>query len=265
MRDSGAMGLRQRHEERFAEEVLRRALGIVVTQRDDQSIARMVDALFMLPDGRRGALEVTTIGDREALEREAIAANRDWHVDGTEWAWLIHVGAGVSIRDLERHLPALVLACEQHGASEPGLVPFEHRRQEAFAWLSASEVSKHGSPRTNRPGAVDVLPDGGGGAVYKDLEDLPQWLAGRLRRPDLARKIDKLRATGRDELHLFLRVHDTAMPFSLYDPLAFGPYIPAGGLHPPEGLTALWLAPAWRNPSLWWSAMQGWQRENCFD
>lgn len=28
-------------------------------------------------------------------------------------------------------------------------------------------------------------------------------------------------------------------------------------------INAIW--PAWRNPILWWSAMQGWQRENCSD
>lgn len=76
----------RRPEERFAEEVLRRVLRIEVTGRDDGSSDRMVDALFDLPDGRSGALEVTTIGEREAFEREAIAAKNDWHVDGAQWA-----------------------------------------------------------------------------------------------------------------------------------------------------------------------------------
>ena len=53
--------------------------------------------------------------------------------------------------------------------------------------------------------------------------------------------VEKLRATGRPELHLFLRIHDTAMPFSLYYPLAWGDYVPADSLDAPEGLTALWL------------------------
>ena len=121
------------------------------------------------------------------------------------------------------------------------------------------------SPETNRPGAIDVLPDGDGGAAYEHLDELPQWLAERLREPDLAENIDKLRATDRKALHLFLRVHDTAMPFSLYYPFAWGSYLPAEPLDPPNGLTGLWLAAAWKNPILWWSADGGWDRADCLD
>lgn len=74
-----------------------------------------------------------------------------------------------------------------------------------------------------------------------------------------------MNATGRSELHLFLRIHDTAMPFSLYYPLAWGDYVPNRGLEAPPGLTGLWLAPAWRNPMLWWSAKDGWDRVDCLD
>jgi hypothetical protein len=75
--------VRARPEERFAEEVLRRMLGIEVAHRDDGTAHRMVDALFRSPDGVDGALEVTTIGEPEALEREAIAAKTDWRVVGS--------------------------------------------------------------------------------------------------------------------------------------------------------------------------------------
>jgi len=224
----------------------------------------MVDALFELPDGRDGALEVTTIGEQEALEREAIAAKHDWRVDGARWAWMIHVGRDVLMRELERHLPTLVLTCERHAAKHPRLVPYEHRRSAAFEWFDASDISMHGFPETTRPGAIDVLPDGGGGAVFEHLHELPAWLALRVREPDLAENIDKLRATGRAELHLFLRIHDTAMPFSLYYPLA-GNYVPGSPLDAPKGLTGLWLAPAWKNPILWWGLRTGWRREDCLD
>lgn len=259
------MVVRARPEERFAEEVLRRIVGIEVTHRDDGTAHRMVDALFRSPDGLDGALEVTTIGEPEALEREAIAAKTDWRVVGSTWAWIVHVGRGVMMRDLERHLPTLVITCERHGASDPRLVSHEYPDKEAFDWFAASAISIHGYPETKRPGAVDVLPDGGGGAVYEHLDELPQWLTGRLREPDLAKKIDKLRETGREDLHLFLRIHDTAMPFSLYHPLACGDYVPAEPLDAPPGLTGLWLAPAWKNPILWWSATRGWARADCLD
>lgn len=70
---------------------------------------------------------------------------------------------------------------------------------------------------------------------------------------------------GGPERHLFLRVHDTALPFSLYYPLAWGDYIPARELLVTFGLTGLWLAPAWKNPLLWWGAATGWQRADCLD
>lgn len=153
----------------------------------------MPDALFRLPTGVEGALEVTTIGEREALERDAIAANTDWHVAGARWAWMAHVGAGVAMREFERHLPALVLACEASGATDPRLVPREYRGDTgAFDWFARVDVSMHGFPQTSRPGAIDVLPDGGGGAVYEHLDELPRWLNDRWREPDLAGNVEKL-------------------------------------------------------------------------
>lgn len=259
------MVTRRRSEERFAEEVLRRVLDIEVVQRDDGSSPRMADVLFRLPDGRDGALEVTTIGEREALEREAIAARTDWRVEGSTWAWMVHVGRDVVMRDLGRHLPTLIRTCESHGASDPRRLPGEHRQTDAFDWLDESAVSMHGFSETNRPGAIDVLPEGGGGAVLDHLDELPLWLATRLGEPDLDENMQKLRATGRDELHLFLRIHDTAMPFALYDPLAWSDCAPREPLDAPTGLTGVWLAPAWRNPILWWSLSGGWARADCLD
>ena len=110
-----------------------------------------------------------------------------------------------------------------------------------------------------------MLPGGGGGAVFEHLDELPSWLAARLHADDIDSKVKKLRSTCRAELHLFVRVHDTAMPFSLYYPFAWGDYVPPSPLAAPEGLTGLWLAPAWRNPILWWGASTGWRREDCFD
>jgi len=99
-------------------EVLRRVLGIAVTAVDDNSRPAMVDALFVLPDGTEGALEVTTIGDPSALESESLAAKGPWTVDGARWAWMVHVEPSVSMRELAKHLPELVRTCERLGVSE---------------------------------------------------------------------------------------------------------------------------------------------------
>lgn len=110
-----------------------------------------------------------------------------------------------------------------------------------------------------------MLPDGSGGAVSEHLDELPGWLEERLGQPDLAGNVEELKATGRPELHLFLRIHDTAMPFSLYYPLAWGDSVPTEPLDAPDGLTGLWLAPAWRNPILWWGLSTGWARADCLE
>ena len=255
----------QRHEERFAQEVLRRVLNITVTDVDDNSVERMSDALFVLPDGTEGALEVTTIGDRAALEIDALAAKGPWVVNGAQWSWMIHVGAAVSMRELGNHLSDLVLTCERLGATRPELIRDEVRDRPAFRWLESCDARLDGFPGSNRRGCIEVVRGGDGGAVSDHLNEFPAWLRNRLREPDLSDKIDKLRSTGRFELHLFLRVHDNAMPFALYDPLAFGEAMPTAPLDPPGDLKGVWLAPAWRNPILWWGSTKGWNRVDCLD
>lgn len=253
-----------RPEERYAAEVLRRVLGVEVAHEDDGSSPGMVDALFEYPDGRLGALEVTTLGDRRAMEREALTAKRDWAVEGAAWAWMVHVGDGVDLRDLAKHLPVLIRECEEIGVTDPRQVRGARTQSVAHTWLDGVDVRFHGYPTSRRHGAVDVLPAGSGGAVFEGLDGLPAWLEARLEEADLQRKLEKLRRTGREELHLFLRVHDTALPFSLYYPLAWGEAVP-DGLDPPADLTGLWLAPAWRNPILSWRSDIGWSRADCFD
>lgn len=252
-------------EERFAEEVLRRVLGITVTAVDDNYSDRMVDALFFLPDGSEGALEVTTIGERSAMESEALAAKGAWAVNGAQWAWMVYVEPSVSLRELAEHLSDLVLTCERLGVPSPERVGEDANDRPSFRWLEGADLRLHGFPNSGRPGAIDVLPGGGGGAVFDHLADLPGWLRNRLSENDLKRKIEKLHGTGRNELHLFLRVHETAMPFSLYYPLAWGRTMPDQPLDPPGGLAGVWLAPAWRNPILWWSTASGWSRADCLD
>jgi hypothetical protein len=258
---SNNQGSITRPEERFAEKVLVRVLGIVVTQRDNNTQPRMVDALFDLPDGRRGAMEVTTIGDEGALETEGLARKMRWTLKGATWAWIVHVGPGVSFKELKRHLPVIALTCERHGVREPELIPWADTDHLAFRWLYSVDVSVRGYPNSRRSGVVEVLPKGGGGLISEHLDDLPTWLEARLAQPDLLENLAKLAATGREEQHLFLLVHDTALPFALYHPLAWSDLLPKDSLRAPVGLTGLWLAPQWKNPILWWASAAGWSRE----
>lgn len=254
----------QRGEEAFACQVLRQVLGVTFTKFDDNTEPRQVDALFTLPDGVHGALEVTTIGDEAAIALESLAHRRDWTVPGARWAWIINVGPPVSLDQLRVRIDELVLTCERLGATDPGQIFTVERRSPAFRWLDENDVSMFGSPNTTRPGAIDVLPNGAGGAVFEHLDELPTWIEAMLARPEIERKLDKLRATGRPELHLFVRIHDPGMPFSLHYPLAFRDAVPTTPLAPPAGLTGLWLGTRWKHPMLRWSADIGWRREDIF-
>ena len=200
------MAERQRHEECFAEEVLRRVLAVEVTGRDDGTTPRMPDAVFTLPSGIKGALEVTTIGDRRAIEREAIVRKVDWRVEGARWAWSISVGSGVVVRDLERHLKTLVLACERAGVRDPFQLYPEPYTLGAIGWFEANKVEMRGEPDTPTQGKIRVTTGAMGGCVARNLDGLPAWLDVRLNQRDLLENIEKLMASGREELHLFLRV-----------------------------------------------------------
>lgn len=81
-------------------------------------------------------------------------------MDGAQWAWMIHVGPGVKMRDLGLHQPRLILDCERQNVQDPLLLPCELRRTALVEWLEAFDVSMHGFPETSRPGAIDVPPDG---------------------------------------------------------------------------------------------------------
>jgi hypothetical protein len=100
-----------RFEERFAFDVMQRVIGATVTDFDDNSRPGLADGLFVLPDGRPGAVEVTILGDGTELELQAFSGHRDdWVVPGARWYWIIQTAGTVSRKKLRRHLDHIVLA-----------------------------------------------------------------------------------------------------------------------------------------------------------
>jgi hypothetical protein len=255
-----------RQEELFAFEVLRRVLGARFTGHDDGTAPRQVDGLFTLPDEKLGALEVTTLGDPAALEVEALTFDGDWSVPGSEWYWHVSVGQCVRVDELHFWLPYLVTTCEGVGLKSPEYARHPYRQMPAFRWARENGVLMFGQADTGLAGKVDVVTGGMGGAVTTSLDGLPSWLADELEQPRLAAKIDKLRATGRPELHLFLRVHASGLPFGLFYALTFSSdTVPADDLSAPAALTGLWLVSQWSDTVLRWNARLGWSREDCLD
>ncbi len=265
------MPTKLRSEERFAVEVVRRTLRMTVTSVDDNSLPGQVDATFRLPDGTPGALEVTTLGDRAVMEAERLAHEADWRGSGLKWSWWVAVSGAIRVDALKRHLPALLRHCEALHLRSPELLTPPHPHllgpvAEAYRWWEQhEEVEAHGFPETHNLGRVDVVPAGDGGAVDDHLSGLSGWLNEQWATSLLSRKVAKLAAIGLPEQHLFLRIHETALPWPLLDGVSFSNVIPPPGLEPPATLTGLWLAARWRNPILWWSKTHGWQRTDCLE
>jgi len=247
-----------RREERFAFDVVRRALGTDVAQHDDGSAHEWSTDTSCCPVGGPGAVEVTTVGDPAAMQLESIYRTQ-FVVDGITWSWTVNLGSLIRINELRQHLPNLVRLCEELGVRDPDyLEPIEP----CVAWYQASDdIEALGGPETSKPGSIYLIPGmARGGMVPEHLDGLPAWLEVELRTRRFASDLAKLAASGRTERHLFLRVHDTWLPWELDYLLSGGSVVPNTSFDPPTELTALWLATRWQNPILWWSRAGGWQR-----
>jgi hypothetical protein len=254
-----------RSEERYAAELVGRVLGATITDRDDGSEAGMVDALFEMPDGRLGALEVTIVADRRAMQAEALGDRLDGlRVPGARGVWTLVADRRVIMRNADRHIASLVLSCEERGLGDPTLLLVEEFVDDpAYRWwVKSHRPSLRGSFETNRPGTVNVMPDLGPAVWVQDLAGLTDWLHSRFESEPVAGKLRKLSATGRPEQHLFLILHESSdIPPHVLERLNWSDTVPSEPLEPPEGLTGLWLAGRWRNPILRWHKAAGWSRQ----
>lgn len=245
--------------EKYAFEVIRRAVGLVVTPYDDGSKPRMVDGVFDRDDGTSGAVEVVRIASPEVMQAEKLMFGDEWRVDGATGGWWVNVdGARVRLDTLRAYLPALVLESESEGVASPHLCTALQGSDE-LQWVVDNNVWIRNVGETNRPGVVYVAPHPEGGAVDTELAGLVPWLDNTLRSDSTAvSHVDKLLASGRDELHLFLGVHASSLPASLQVALGWEEVVPQLELTPPEGIFAVWLKPQYGPHLLWWTASEGW-------
>lgn len=112
-------------------------------------------------------------------------------------------------------------------------------------------------PAKNR-GAM-VVPASGGGFIDESMSGFAAELGNAFNCPHIASHFQKLAAAVADERHLFIALHDSALPFSITSGLALGETLPSEPAPVPDYVTHLWLAPAFSRRVLLWSQSEGWR------
>ncbi|GAB7070393.1 hypothetical protein H7J06_11605 [Mycobacterium hodleri] len=109
------------------------------------------------------------------------------------------------------------------------------------------------------PGAM-VVPAAGGGAVDETLSGFADALGEAFDDDNIKRHFEKLaRAVDVDERHLFIPMHSSALPFSVFSELVFEETLPPDPPPLPDHVTHLWLAPEASRRVLLWSRDAGWR------
>ena len=111
---------------------------------------------------------------------------------------------------------------------------------------------------TARPGAM-VVPRAGGGLIDESMSGFADALNEAFKSPHIKPHFEKLARADADERHLFIPLHDSALPFSISSELMFGDTLPPEPPPVPDSVTHLWLAPAFSRRVLLWSQAVGWR------
>lgn len=223
-----------------------------------------VDAMLTLPDRGRAAFEVTNLAGEGALQLAMLLAkdNHRWPLPG-DWWWTIDVGSVDDLRRLKRCYKNIIGICERAGQPHPSELAWQESAHEDLKWLvyqSSSEMT--GFPQQlardmKNPGAM-VVPAGGVGWADEELRGFGQALEEAFKSPHIVSHFDKLAKAEADERHLFIPLHDSALPFPVSTELVFAAALPSAPPPIPEHVTHLWLAPAGSRRVLLWTRDAGW-------
>ncbi len=224
-----------------------------------------VDVMLNLRDGRTAAVEVTNLGqdDALALARLLEKIKYKWPVVG-DWFWRIAVGSVADLDRLKLCYDEIVQICEAAGEPDPRRVEGGWPTHPNLRWLvreSSSEMT--GFPNTpaknlKRP-MTEVVPRVGAGFADERLSGFAAGLAKAFEKPHIQEHFDKLARADADERHLFIALHDSALPVSVSSELMFKETLPPDPPVVPDSVTHLWLAPAGSPRVLLWSRADGWR------
>lgn len=109
-----------RREERWAQLVIEKALGLPVRQHDDGSAPSMHDLDIVYPNERAGAVEITAAADPTTIELWNLMNGSDerWLEAGVRGGWMVSVFPNARAKTLKSELPALLAELERREIGE---------------------------------------------------------------------------------------------------------------------------------------------------
>jgi hypothetical protein len=259
-------------QEREACLIAERALGAVAQACDVGGRQGAVDAMLTLHHGRTAAFEITNLAAEGALHTASLLARDQhrWPLPG-DWFWSIEVGSPKDLRRLKRCYKKIILMCERQGVEHPEQIAWPQSADPDLQWLvqqsSCNMIGDSGQLAKNmsQPGAL-VFPTSGGGFVDESMSGFADALTAAFQEnAHIAPHFEKLAKAEADERHLFIALHESALPFSISTELTFSETRPREPPPLPDYITHLWLAPAFSRRVLLWCQPEGWRNLYPFD
>ena len=256
-------------DEAVAALLVERATGARARAHDINGRQGAYDVALTYPDGRRAALEVTTIA-RPGIRERGVLLGRSrsaWPNPGRR-GWGLVLGTPAEIPRLRAVYARAITACEALGAPDPAALPADVLDADPeLRWLAEESQSSLVSvppAATGGTGArhVIVTPRPAGTDVDSRLAALPDAVSRLLVVPHVARRVAKVAAAaGVDERHLLVGIGEGGLPDAVYRALS-GPVAALPHEDPvldEPRLTHLWLTTDWSgSPLLCWDSTRGW-------
>lgn len=220
-----------------------------------------VDALLHFPDGRIAALEVTSAAAPGQRQLESIRRRWGVHpVNPGQWTWLATVRTPRDFAELKDRAGRIILRCEELGITRAESAT--HLTGDTdFDWLVNSKATLRGFPGSPKLGGADpplpVLEGMSGGGRNEGPRDFEDAVDDLIRGDHVVKRAEKLRRSGYTEQHLFIMVHESALPESAHFSLRMR-RSPFTEIELPPGVTHLWLLVAFTHRLLL-ATVDGWQ------
>jgi hypothetical protein len=261
-----------RPEEQFARTVVGNVTGAVVVRTDHRhASARTVDARLQYPDGRTGALEISTLG----LAAEFAAGKRIAAIDGRlpmpgRWKWIVRASDPWELTRIRALYAKAVLICEAHNVtSVDDLPPAVVGGDADLTWLSTKSPSRLSGIRLpdgaqDQSDFIDLIYQPAETERHSGPDQIVSEVNAALAKETLAKRVAKLTQAEGDQRHLFLRVAESGLEEYSYARLTMCAIAPQhvaplqGEPDLPGTVSHLWLHAGFGQHVTRWTRDQGW-------